>query len=517
MPKIYTQAELPKFMNSYELLSQATAKNGKVTGSWLVRCVYCKAERTVLTFDWRRGRVNCPCQGIVKRGNRKPAIYLTYQGETLSVQAWAERAGVSVQAIYKRMKDSSARAQPYPVERIIYGLERQAPARPELLPLHERMISDIMERARKDALDFLRPTLEAAVTRIFEMHLEPYLRSLLQSGKVEAVTAVTGEVTMDDPKSQIEQGLLAGAAPNTWYNPIPHPRDQEQVYPNCTYRQLREDIGDFNAEEHVDPEFDDIYLKDQPYEFWVDQQERLARERKDEERQQRAEIEEAKRLAEQERAEEEARRRREESWRYVLPVGGPHHTPSEFIVLQKPLPDAFTPQEQTEPLTQQEVDHLLSAPWWQERMEYHLPDGSWKDKERPFHTAGFCLRSQYDRIAAWVNTTKDQARGNPHYSALAFGEEYRHCVDHRLTNHELEFQYCEDWVRRKRFEQDSRDTLLEWLPRRLSEWFDYANGMADQAMKNRVLKHIRAVLQVFGRRGESELRSAVEALLNFHV
>ena len=64
----------------------------------------------------------------------------------------------------------------------------------------------------------------------------------------------------------------------------------------------------------------------------------------------------------------------------------------------------------------------------------------------------------FDRIVAWAHA-KDMT--NPIYRVLAATEEYSHCTDQRLTNFELDFQYCEGWVKRNRHLKKEREALLE--------------------------------------------------------
>ncbi|MFN5746899.1 MAG: hypothetical protein ACK443_12565, partial [Methylococcaceae bacterium] len=110
----------------------------------------------------------------------------------------------------------------------------------------------------------------------------------------------------------------------------------------------------------------------------------------------------------------------------ILPLPGhEHHCEEPWLELKHPLPEEFPAQEDTDSLTQEEVDEILAAPWWKERI----------DAEKYPGVPGHICRSMYDRINAYNLYHKPKKDyGNRQEMGWGFGPSNTYCASHRELN-----------------------------------------------------------------------------------
>lgn len=490
--------------------------------NWEIQCDLCKRARIVNSSIWNASTLSCRCSRKDARGatGRRSVVYLTHNGETHSIADWATIAGIPKASIYNRFHRRTSgstkgdRNDPRSDEWVIFGTDKTNPAVKE-----EPSPSLSLERSLKVLKEKLAPAIQDAILEAIDTEVRPLMYGWQKRGYLN-----------EPSETPVDQGLLPSAwqerEPDAYYDPKPHPNDDQWLWPNATYRDIRMDIGDEAAKEMFDPELFESYRqihlnetgREGVYAFFHDikaREQAQAQEKEEESRRLRKEQEETHKRELQERKDAE---RRENPLLFILdqtPLLS--HSPLEELNLQAPLPLTFPAQDASLPLTDEEVSTLFALPWWDERREYQTESGVWKDYRYPMHVAGTCLRSMFDRIVAWSFARGQDLGSNQIYRVLAATEEYGHCTDQRMTNFELDFQYCEGWVKRNRHLKKERDAILEHIPATLERWYAQIDKDATSDFRNLVTRRIRAVLQAFGRRDDSELRKEVEAKLSFEV
>lgn len=470
----------------------------------------------------------CECRKV-KKAQRSSVIYLTHNGETRSVSEWARVTGISKQTIYSRLARRDASGESIPDEKVIFGTDPHNHARSEASEEADRQIERSLTVMEQKLEGILKDQIQAVMETFITDHLRPMLYAWYRSGKLNHPESKDAE-----RRELLAQGLLPAACneadETAMYNPAVDPNDDRQIFSNATYRQIREDVGDTEAESYLDPDFVDYAksINGGVYTFYSDivaqeQAQSSANEQREHDEQMARIAEDRKR-----REAEEIAARQADPWRYVKAIHWPIHSISQETKLKKRLPDNFPKQEDTIPLTQEEVNDFLILPWFKERsgevfngtdwIDNNInPDGSFTEAWGKLHVRGGVMRTMFDRIEAW-NTSGLELRFDTHKAVGALGE-FDFCTDHRITNHVLDVLYAEEWASRKKYAKGAEwDDVLHWLPARMKVWNQAWIEMRDSGIKVDPFYsvEVRRVLQAIAlRASESPLRKAVEESLDF--
>lgn len=429
-----TLTTLPPKVGGFELVSEWTGEPKFPGRNWNIRCQECGETRVVNTAMWNnchrgKSRFRCSCSKRTSRAlGKRSTLTLTHNNQTLPVREWARVAAIPLASIYYRLRQ---RNDGYPMTdtQVLFGTDQDNPIRKDREPV-ARDIESALSTIRRDILELLLPSVERAIADAVNDRVRPLLYGL----RIRTHEPEEEEIT---PLPPIPDGMVA-AKDGGYYDPHPHPRDAELLFADATYRRVREEMGDELAQVYWADRstFRDQYLFGQP---------------------QPEEPEENATVANLVVPVNESRY-------YCLAQHASYLDSESFdsirITDDFQLPEGMLPQEETTPLTQDEVDYYLSTPWWEKRMT------------RPFnnYSFGYICRTQFERIVAWY---KPAERNYPKGAdkAVTFRPSYSFCVDHRTLNDYLDFFALSEWSKDFQVKVDPEDeSVMAAISERYLRW-----------------------------------------------
>ena len=433
-------ASLPQKVAGFELVSDWKGPKKWPGHNWVVRCVSCKESRIVNTGMWNavyKGTqtMKCDCHKVSHAEGRKATVRLTYNNESATIAEWSAKTGISPGSMYTRLTRRDARGTAFPDEWVIFGTDKDNPTRKEPRQDIDDDIKKAIKAIEDEVIAVLRPAFIDAVNRAIYEKVRPILVGMKNRGELVTVTAPTPAIP--DGHKITKDGL-------SHYSTTPHINDSEMVSMDATYLQAREYFGDEAAEyeywplkeEATNPDTGWLILPDNIAK-WKDEQTKLKR---DEERRK-----DAERKLEDDKVHMDCLPGHEFAlWRESMP---------RFRLSDQPTPEEMPKQEDTVPLSDDEVKYFLDTPWWQKRVK------------NPFNIYNFgpICRTQYERIKAFhVPPQKQYPKGCD--MAVAFKKSYSFCDSHRNLNEYLDFfaisEWCEDG-RRKMDIEGCMDALVD--------------------------------------------------------
>lgn len=451
--KNLTIAHLPQQVGTYRLVEAFTGQRQLPGQNWVIRCESCKERRIINTSLWNAAykgtqTIRCACQkkGTLNPATKRKSIFLTFNNESLSISDWAERTGIPENSIRDRhtKRNGQHPLHQQPDEWVIFGTDKSHSQRKKHDFKPNKDIDKILDAITAEALDLLKPRFIDAVTALIEEKVRPLLYGLASKGTLSADT-VNDLVTVTD----IPEGNVISKDGESHYNPAPHINDSEMVTLDATYREVREYYGDELAEFsywplkefNTDPTTGCLAL---PANIEKHQQEQ-AELKKEEQRRKDAELKK-----EADKVHVDCLPGHQFAlWRESLP---------RFRLSDQPTPEELPKQEDTIPLSDDEVKYFLDTPWWQKRVK------------NPFNIYNFgpICRTQYERIKAFhVPPQKQYPKGCD--MAVAFKKSYSFCDSHRNLNSYLDFFAISEWCDDGRLKPDI-DGCIDALVSRFVEW-----------------------------------------------
>lgn len=474
-----TLDDLPTRVGLFELVSEWAGVKKYVGKNWLIRCTDCKTERVTSTSIWNAAhkgnyKMLCKCQrkdGIERTG-RKANKYLHFNGVSGTVQEWADRTGISASSIYARMSRRKAQHPSHaaPDEWVIFGEDPDRVKRFTYIPTEAEQesaqVASLLISLQNDILRMLRPVVADALLT----HIKPVLLRA-HASKPLVLPAKDPDYARD------------GAT----YDPSPHPLDDEPFCKDANYRKAREYWGDnsvANLWESMKQypatrtyHLEQVYIEP-PQSVTVTESGTVPDSGSPKKPYIQASV-----APDPDRIyciPEHQNAMWNESMGSVLRSPG---LPAQSGSTPIDIPEEFAKQEDTSPLTPEDVDHYLNTPWWQARQ------ARWRLHQ---HNFGFICRTQYERIKAYLQPPKKDYPG-PADHAIAFAKGYQWTTDHHLLNEFLDFCAIRDWYEEHRntrgyFENAEARELLSgryeaWLESddpnlqkqalRLPEWFPF--------------------------------------------